>query len=218
TGGCGSDPLRDVHRGDLALQQRVDHDDVRLLGRDLRDRGVGLALDACHFDFLLAGKHRLKVLRDLWQVFDKKNAFHSVASLVERARRSPTEAATATTAATAMNDRPMRNVMPCQYQSGYSRTRLLVAGSNRKLPCGKKTSWKRRKACSNVRAAIRPRAATTTPAVTAPSRTSRNISSALCARARCRRMAITKNPAGMSSFAPSNTPRTSVMCEISSVV
>src|SRR4030095_6983660 len=184
----GAYALCDVYRRHLALQQRIDHDDVGLLGRDLCDRGVGLALNARNFDFLLAGQYRLKVRSDLWQVCDEKNAFHSVASLVERARQSPAEAMTATTAATAMNDRPMRNVMPCQYQSGYSRTRLLVAGSKRKLPCGKKTSWKKRKACWNASAAIRQRAKATTPAATAPSRTRRSIAPALCARARCRRM------------------------------
>src|SRR5438445_482068 len=123
----------------LAAQESVEHHDVRLLGRDLRDRCRRVALDARDLDLFLAGQHRLKVLRDLRKVFDEKNAFHAEASLVERARPSPMEAATATAEATARNDRPIRNVMPCQYQSGYSRTRLLVAGSNKKLPCGKNT-------------------------------------------------------------------------------
>src|SRR5437762_1337277 len=137
-----TDALGDVQRDRevlLAAEESVEHHDVRLLGRDLSDRGRRVALNAGDLDLLLARQHRLKVLRDLRKVFDEKNALHAEASLVERARRSPMEAASAAAAATARNDRPIRNVMPCQYQSGYSRTRLLVAGSNKKFPCGKKT-------------------------------------------------------------------------------
>src|SRR5206468_7959445 len=77
-----ADLLRDIEARDLSRQQRVDHHDVRLFGRHLRDRGIGLRLHTGDLDFVLAREHRLEVLRDLRQVLDEEDAFHLRASLV----------------------------------------------------------------------------------------------------------------------------------------
>src|SRR5919204_3188729 len=133
-----ADLFRDVKAGDLALQERVDHHDVRLLGRHLRDRGLGLRLHARELDLVLARKHLLKMLRDLGQVLYEEDSFHrGEFRSLRRASRNTDSAARARAAA--RNEAPTRSVMPSQYQSGYKRTMLLVAGSKRKLPCGKNT-------------------------------------------------------------------------------
>ena len=74
--GRGPDALRDVEARDLALHERVDHDDVGALGRRLRDPGLGVVLHAGDLRLLLAAEQALEVLRDLREVFDEEDSFH----------------------------------------------------------------------------------------------------------------------------------------------
>src|SRR5206468_4615709 len=117
--------------------------------------------------------HLLKVLRDLGQVLGEQDSLHAAGVYFVDARRSARWAPTAASRAAAMNETATPAVMPCQYHSGYSRSRLLVAGSKRKLPWGKKTSWKSRNSGSKAKVAATPITATIPAATSEPARTRR---------------------------------------------
>src|SRR5438445_345901 len=194
--------------------QRISESHVRLpcpAGRPTVDRVLGLALDARDLHLLLAREHRLEVLCDLGKILDEEDALHRARSLRKASAHVP-----ATTPPTATTDPATSPVMPCQYQSGYRRMRLLDAGSKRKFPCGKNTSWKSRKSGSKATAATTPTTRTPTVAASAPSRTRRSASRRT--NARWSRIASTTTATARTTFAPSKTRRTSAMCAYSSRV
>src|SRR5439155_4760476 len=178
-------------------------------------RAVSIFLAADELGFLLARKQLLEVLGDLRQVLDQENSFHAARVYVFDRRRSAQWAAPATRSATAMNDNPTPAVMPCQYHSGYRRIRLL-SGANRKLPCGKNTSWKSKNSGSNATAAAMPITATIPAAIKEPARTRRSASPRR--RARATRKTKTKRASAAAYSAPRTTARTSAMCAYSSFV
>src|SRR5438132_521637 len=209
------DPLGEIEPGDLLLKQGIDHHHIGLLGGDARHRGVRVLFRADELGFLLAREHLLQVLRDLRQVLDEQDSFHAARVYVAARPRAMFEAA-APMSASPMNDTPTPAVMPCQYHSGYRRNRLLVAGSKRKFPCGKKISWKRRNSGSNASAAAMPTIRTIPAAARLASRTS--IVALRCPRARVRRKATMPRARTATVSAPRKTERTSAMCAYSSEV